>query len=103
MFRLTDKDPEEVLDYTVDFADWLGNAATLVNSPPVSVALEGTSTPGSLSDLVIEGVTQSTTEVRFFLTSGTDGETYYLKVEAADNSSPQRVIVRRAVVKVVGK
>lgn len=99
MLRWPQKDPEEVLDFTVDFTDWLVGAAVLQGGD-TTVTMDGTSVPGGLTNLTVSNVVTSTTKVTVWLTGGTSGEKYKFKVKVKDGNSPQRVGVRRATIKV---
>ena len=100
MLKLSPKDPEEILDYTVSFTDWLVGTATLIGGTDTTVTQDGTSVPSALTNLTVSGVTAATDKVTFVLTGGTAGETYTFKVKTADNTSPKRVGVRRAKIKI---
>ena len=91
------KDPEEILDYPVDFSDWLVAGAKIDNTPALDVSLDGTSTPSGLSDIVISQIQLNSTgkQVITWLSGGTDGETYQFKITATDDQTPQRTVVRR--------
>lgn len=92
------KDPEEVLDYPVQFDDWLVAGCDIAAGP--TVALEGTSTPGGLSDLTVDNTFVAGKSIVVWLSSGTDGETYTFKITAIDTGTPVRTVVRRVKIKV---
>lgn len=100
--KLPDKDPDEVLDYDVDFAQWVTSPAT-IQAVGTSVALDGVSSPSGDSALVVDTVIVGSNIVAAWLSAGTAGETYTLKVEAVDNNSPVRTVVRRVKIKVKEK
>ena len=99
-----DKDPEEVLDYPVQFDDWLVDGCDIdgVSSPP-TVVQEGTSTPGGLTDLIVDNVFVAGKSIVVWLSSGTGGEKYTFKITADDTGSPTRTVIRRVVIKVKDK
>lgn len=96
-----DKDPEEVLEYSLNFSTWAGNDE--IQSGGTSVALDGTSVPGGLTDLAVDTVVVAADIVVAWLSAGTVGEKYTLKYLAVDNNNPVRTVVRRATVKVKEK
>lgn len=98
-----DKDPEEILDYPVDFSDWLVTGAQIDDSPVVTVTQVGVSDPGGLVDLVVSQIQMANPNVVVWLTGGTNGEKYTFKIKGTDNQSPQRTYVRRVVIKVKQK
>jgi len=95
------KDPEEVLDYPVQFDDWLvpGCDIDSVTTPP-TVVQEGTSVPGGLTDLVVDSIPVAGTALVVWLSGGTDNETYTFKITAQDTGTPVRTVVRRVKIKV---
>lgn len=114
--KFPDKDPEEVLDYTVDFSDLIAAAAgTEIASATVEQDTDPES-PNTLNFVVSPSASriqlggESVSPLPFdgvvvWLSGGTVGVTYQLKVTAIDsNSSPvPRTYVRRATVKVKQK
>jgi len=97
--KLVDRDPEEVLDYVMDFTAWV-EAGDTIQTAGTSVILDGVSTPGGLSDLTVDTVVVGSNLVVAWLSSGTDGEKYTVKWLAVDDNSPVRTVVRRATQKV---
>jgi len=101
-FKWPDKDPEEILDYPLDWVDWLITGRALDDS---TVVQDGTSTPGGLSDITIMGAsTYTTTQSIVWLSGGTIGETYTFKITVSDDEAGQdRTGVRRVKIKVKQK
>ena len=97
--KATDKDPESVLDYDVDFALWVTSPST-IQTGGTSVVQDGVSTPNGLTDITVDSVIVAANIVVMFISGGTDGETYILKVTAVDNNNPVRTVVRRIKMKV---
>jgi hypothetical protein len=95
------KDPEEVLDYPVQFNDWLVSGLDIASG--ATVVQEGTSTPGGLTDLVVDGVFVAGKAIVTWLSAGTNGETYTFKITATDTGNPVRTVVRRVKIKVKTK
>jgi len=104
MLTFANKDPDESLDYTVKWGAWLTANATLSQTPgDCTVAQDGTSEPGELTDLVIDSVDVDSDDVVVWLSGGTGGETYTLLVTVMDDQTPQRTAVRRVQIYVVPK
>lgn len=101
-FTWPNKDPEERLDYPLDWADWLVTGNTLDSSVVIQ---EGTSTPSGLTDITVEGATTFTTEQSIvWLSGGTEGETYVFKITVTDNEAgTDRQGVRRVKIKIKTK
>lgn len=99
-----DKDPEEVLDYPLDWTDWLASVAPAVLDSVV-VAQDGASDPGGLTDIVIDQQLVTTPNIVAWLSGGTAGEKYTFKVTVSDDgTSPnERTAVRRVTLKVKNK
>lgn len=99
-----EKDPEEVLDYPVQFDDWLVSGCDIdgVGSPP-TVIQEGTSTPTGLTDLVVDATYVSGKSIVVWLSGGTTGDSYTFKITAADTGIPTRTVVRRVKIKIKDK
>lgn len=95
------KDPEEVLDYPVQFDDWLVVGCDIAAG--ATVVQEGTSTPNGLTDLVVDGAFVSGKSIVTWLSAGTAGDTYTFKITASDTGSPVRTVVRRVKIKVKEK
>ncbi len=102
VIRWPDKDPSEVLDYPVNFTDWLVSPAFLDVNETTVVQL-GTSSPGGLTDLIIDTVQTTTTHVVVWLSGGTVGELYSFQVNVDDDNSPVRTAERTVVIKVTEK
>lgn len=92
------KDPEEVLDYPVQFDDWLIPGLDIAAG--ATVVQEGLSTPGGLSDLIVDNTFVSGKSIVTWLSAGTDGETYTFKITAMDTGTPIRTVVRRVKIKI---
>lgn len=97
-----DKDVEEELDYGLDFAAWV-SAGDDIQAAGTSVAQDGNSVPGGLTDIVVDSVVVVANIVVAWLSAGTAGEKYTLKFLAVDNNNPVRTVVRRVTVKVKTK
>lgn len=95
------KDPEEVLDYPVQFDDWLVAGCDIAAG--ATVVQEGTSTPGGLTDLTVDGAFVAGKSIVTWLSGGTSGETYTFKITANDTGNPVRTVVRRVKIKVKTK
>lgn len=95
------KDPEEVLDYPVQFNDWLITGLDIATG--ATVVQEGVSVPGGLTDLVVDGVFVSGKSVVTWLSAGTAGEAYTFKITATDTGNPIRTVVRRVKIKIKAK
>lgn len=90
------KDTLEVLDYPVQWGSWLVSGAALSTvGGDCTAVLEGTSTPGGLSDLVIDSTQVVGTDFVLWLSGGTDRETYTILCTVQDDQSPTRTGVRR--------
>lgn len=95
------KDPEEILDYPVQFDDWL--IAGLDIAAGATVVQEGVSSPSGLTDIVVDGVFVSGKAIVTWLSLGTSGETYTFKITAQDTGTPIRTVVRRVKIKIKEK
>lgn len=95
------KDPEEVLDYPVQFDDWLVSGCDIASG--ATVVQEGTSEPGLLTDLVVDGVFVAGKSIVTWLSGGTADETYTFKITATDTGTPVRTVVRRVKIKIKTK
>jgi len=95
------KDPEEVLDYPVQFTDWLVEGCDIASG--ATVVQEGTSEPSNLTDLVVDGVFVAGKAIVTWLSGGTSGDTYTFKITAADTGTPIRTVVRRVKIKIKTK
>ena len=87
------KDPEEVLDYPVNFADWMVAGATIANATCV-IEDRGDDTA---SPLVIDAVQFAGSLVTVWTSGGVSGVKYQFKVTVEDNSGAPgpRIGVRR--------
>lgn len=65
-----DKDPNDVLDYTVDWETWLG-ADTITGTPSWAIDPSG--------ELSIASQANTTTTATVFLSGGTAGDTYSVR------------------------
>ena len=92
------KDPEEVLDYPVQFDDWLIPGLDIAAG--ATVVQEGLSTPQGLTDLIVDNVFVAGKSIVTWLSAGTDGETYTFKITAMDTGAPIRTVVRRVKIKI---
>ena len=95
------KDPEEVLDYPVQFTDWLVEGCDIASG--AAVVQEGTSEPGNLTDLAVDGVFVAGKAIITWLSGGTSEETYTFKITADDTGTPVRTVVRRVKIKIKTK
>lgn len=106
--KFPNKDPEEVLDYPIQFDDWLVTGCDLNNGSPgfPTVDIES-QTPGNsaspLTPLSIDNIFVSGKAVVVWLSGGDAGETYTLKVTAQDNATPVRTVVRRVKITIKEK
>ena len=100
------KDTQEVLDYSETFSNLLESGISLGTE---SVIIESASNSESIFTLVIQDISLGISgpnppgiidTVVFWLSGGTNGVTYTLKVTASDTQgSPQdRIFVRRATI-----
>ena len=92
--KYPNKDPEEILEYSLDFIDWVTPGDT-IQASGTSVAQDGTSTPSELTDIVVDSVVVASNIVVTWISGGTIGETYIMKIIAVDNNNPVRTVVRR--------
>ena len=97
------KDPEEILDYPLQFDDWLVSGADIEGAPPPTVVQEGFSVPGGLTDIVVDSIAVAGKSIVTFLSLGTNGEKYTFKVVAQDTLTPTRTVVRRVTITVKEK
>lgn len=100
--KFPDKDPQEVLEYSLDFKNWL-SGGDAIQAVGTSVVQEGTSTPGGLTDIVVDSVVVASNIVVAWISGGTTGEKYTFKYLAVDNNSPVRTVVRRTTIKIKEK
>ena len=103
-----DKDPEEILDYPVQFDDWLvAGCDILGGSPGPKVEQEGVSDPGTsvspLIPIVVDEVYVAGKSIVVWLSGGTVGEKYTFKITAQDTATPARTVIRRVTIKVKEK
>lgn len=101
-----DKDPEEELDYPIDWSDWVVSPAAIDSA--VAVIETATLADGSTESsptLVIDSTNFAQNITNTWLTGGTLGATYVLKVTVTDdNVTPfDREGVRRVKIKIKEK
>lgn len=92
--ELEGKHPSEILDYALDFAGWLVGAETLASISSVTVATGLTLTPSGKPTPAIAG-----TEVVFWVSAGTHGQTYAVEVVVV--TSGGRTLVADASIAVI--
>ncbi len=100
--KLVDKGPKEVLDYILDFSQWV-EAGDTIQAAGSSVTLDGVSVPNGLTDLAIDTVIIGSNLIVAWLSSGTAGEKYTLEWIGVDNNNPVRTVVRHTILKVKKK
>lgn len=108
---LPDKDPEEVLDYTVDFSDLTVEGVPLLGTPTVEVeSAAPTESPDALTQPIPAAYAQLGPEsplendaVLIWLANGTLNTKYTLKITVNDDNPNARTFVRRATIKVKQK
>lgn len=100
--KLVDKGPKEVLDYILDFSQWV-EAGDTIQAAGSSVTLDGTSIPSGLTDLIIDQVIIGSNLIVSWLSAGTAGEKYTLEWIGVDNNNPVRTVVRHTTIKVKKK
>lgn len=71
------KAPADQLDYDVEFERWLSDDDTVQSADAITSAIEGDAAP-----LVIESVQLFGTVVKVWISGGTAGESYEVKVTA---------------------
>lgn len=98
-----DKDPEEQLDYPIDFSDWVATGKTIENADAVVESSTPDESPAF--GLTVDFVQAASDIVNVWLSGGTVGTTYIIKVTVDDNetSPEERVGVRRVKLKVKQK
>lgn len=96
------KDPEEYLDYPVDFSAWIVSPAAIDSGAAVIESKVGDDTA---APLVIELVQFGANIVNVWLSGGVAGVSYVFKVTATDdNVTPSdRIGVRRVKLKIKAK
>ena len=97
------KDPEEVLDYPVQFNDWLVAGCDIAAAPAPTVVQEGLSEPSGLTDLTVDNAFVAGKSIVVWLSSGTAGEKYTFKITASDTGDPVRTVIRRVKIAVKNK
>lgn len=97
-----DKDPEEELDYPVDFSQWVVQGNTIDSAACVIESVDG---DDSANPLVVDTVNFASDIVNVWLTGGVVGVKYTFKVTVTDdNVSPfDRQGVRRVTLKIKAK
>lgn len=105
---LPDKDPDEVLDYTVDFSDLTVAGVPLLGVPTVEI--EPAESPEVLTQPVAAAFVQLGPEsplendaVLIWLAGGVLNTKYTLKITVNDDDTQARTFVRRATIKVKQK
>jgi len=99
--KFPNKDAGEVLEYSLNFTTWAGNDT--IQAGGTSVVADGLSTPGGLSDLIIDSVVVAADIVVAWISGGTAGQKYTLKYTVVDDNNPVRTGVRRATISVKEK
>ena len=82
MLGIKQKRPADVLDFDVDYEDWLTDDDTITT---VTTAV---TPPG---ELVVDSVQVSNPEVKVWVSGGNDGSTYEIEVTAATNGGRVKV------------
>ncbi len=100
--KLVDKGPKEVLDYPVDFSQWI-ESGDAIQAGGTTVIQDGVSEPSGLSDIVVDSIVVGSNIVVAWISGGTDGETYVLQWCAVDNNNPVRTVTRHYKLKVKKK
>ena len=100
--NLVDKGPKEVLDYILDYSEWV-EAGDTIKAVGSSVALDGVSTPSGDTDLTIDSVVVGANLIVAWLSGGIAGEKYTLEWIGVDNNNPVRTVVRHTKIKVKKK
>ena len=72
-----EKQPAEVKDYDIDYAEWLGPVADEVASATADVTSDTEPTP----TLVVDSIEDSTTVVKLWISGGTAGVRYKVTVK----------------------
>jgi hypothetical protein len=94
-----DKDPDEVLDYPIDWTAWLVSGAKLSTTAGHCTVTVVDGTGLTVDSLIVNlnGI------VTVWLSGGTLGTTYLLKATVRDDQTPHRIGVRRIKMKVKAK
>ena len=97
--RWPDKDPDERLDYLVDLREWVATGRTIDSAEAVVESADPTEAPFTL---VVDAVTFNLDVVAVWMSGGTAGLRYTVKVTATDdNAAPSdRQVVRRGDLRV---
>lgn len=74
------KQPSEIKDYTISYADWLTEVGDSINNATVTVICK---TDQSDTSLVVNSVHISPTSVTVWLSGGTDRRKYKVTVQAS--------------------
>ena len=74
MLGIKQKRPADVLDFDVDYEDWLTDDDTITTV---------TTTVSPAGELVVDSVQVSNPEVKVWVSGGEDGSTYDIKVTAS--------------------
>ena len=94
LIELDAKHPAEVVDYPLDFRDWLVGSETLAGSPSVAVSAGITLTPAGKAAPAVIG-----TKVVFWLGGGVHGQDY--RIQVAVSTSGGRDLVADASLTVI--
>lgn len=88
------KDPEEVLDFPVNFNDWVVSGASIANGQAV---IESTDGDDTANPLVIDQVQFASNIINVWLSGGVSGVKYVFKITATDDAGVPgpRIGVRR--------
>ncbi len=93
--KLVNKGPGEVLDYILDFSQWI-EAGDTIQAAGSSVVLDGVSVPSGDTNLTIDQVIVGGNLIVAWLSGGTEGDKYTLKWTGVDDNNPVRTVVRHA-------
>jgi hypothetical protein len=75
------KQPSEVRQYTMDFANTLATGETISTITSVSIELRG----GGLSDVTVYNEAVSGDTIVFWVSGGTDGQTHRIEIVVVTN------------------
>jgi len=81
-----DKDPDDVLDYTADFSDYMDGTEVFTGSPTVT-AESGITVNSSAFDA-------TNTKIVAWLSGGTDGKRYLVRCKGTTDNGVARTIER---------
>lgn len=77
LLGIQQKQPADILDYDVDFSNWLPQGDTVTSATATASTIAG-----DLAPLTVNSVQVSSTVVKVWLSGGTDGNTYTVTVRA---------------------